>query len=300
MARNIKYVSLDTVFSKLYRDMGVQEISEIDVVEWCGEALELIGAVKLYEESVDIIKIKNHQAELPNWLHSIIQVAKIIDYKEKENITLEESNTDSIQIIIDYKPCDCEDTLPKPLGITCNCSKTWFYNNFKNGNLKPIRLANHSFFNSLVCNEDLELYNSFCCNDEYTIVDNKIRTSFKEGTIALAYYKQKVDKKTGFPLIPDSVDIITALSWYVTYKYCLRLWFKHREGYGDKIQYAESQWQWYCKQASTNLMMIYGIDEHQNFLEDRFNLIPKRDKYYSFFGKLGRSQNLKFKHTNVI
>lgn len=299
MGKNFKYVSLDAVFSKIYRDLGISEISEIDIVEWCGEALELIGAVKIYEEAVDILDIKNHQTDLPRWLHSIIQVAKNNDYKKRkaeylEDNLLEQPNEEQ------KKLCDCEEGLLKSNINICSINNNWLSQQFKLKKFTPIRLANHTFFNSLVCYEDSELYNSFCCNDEYTIVDNKIRTSFKEGQIAISYYKQKVDKKTGFPLIPDNTNIITALSWYVAWKYFSRLWFKNREGYTDKMQYAESQWQWYCKQSTTNLNMLYGVDEHQNFLEERFRLIPNRTKYYSFFGNLGKGQLPRFKITNNV
>ena len=76
MGRELQYTTLDRVLSKIYRDLGVEEISETDVVEWSGEALEFIGAITLYEEAVAFIEIENHQADLPNGLHSIIQVAR--------------------------------------------------------------------------------------------------------------------------------------------------------------------------------------------------------------------------------
>ena len=37
MARQFKYTTLDRVLSKLYRDLGLEEISETDVVEWSGK-----------------------------------------------------------------------------------------------------------------------------------------------------------------------------------------------------------------------------------------------------------------------
>ena len=48
MGRSLQYTTLDRILSKLYRDLGLEEISETDVVEWAGEALEAIGAVTLY------------------------------------------------------------------------------------------------------------------------------------------------------------------------------------------------------------------------------------------------------------
>lgn len=304
MPRKFQYVSLDRVIAKVYRDLGLEEISEIDLIEWSGEALEFIGAVSLYEQAVTLLNINNYQAELPNGLHSIIQVARNNNYKKatynsKSGIDLDNS------VIVQHKQhnCNCDnkndntDTLPKYLE-TCNCNfnfNTWLNSSNYRQNFTPVRLANHTFFNSLVCYENYKLYEQFCGADEYTVVNNMLRVSFKTGQVALAYYRQKVDKETGYPLIPDDVSIINAIYWYIAWKYNNRLWFLGREGYGDKMQYAETQWQWYCKQASNNLKMLYGIDEHQNMLESRMNFIPDRKKYYSFFGKLGKEENLKFR-----
>lgn len=65
--------------------------------------------------------------------------------------------------------------------------------------------------------------------DEYTLVGDKIRTSFKEGSIAISYYRQKVDEETGYPLIPDDYSIITAITMYITMKYMGRLWYMGRK-----------------------------------------------------------------------
>ncbi len=60
----IPYTSIDRIFNKLERDFG-SEFNEGDVIEWTGEALEAIGAVKQYEEAVAYIKVVNHQISLP-------------------------------------------------------------------------------------------------------------------------------------------------------------------------------------------------------------------------------------------
>ena len=42
---NGKYVSVNNIISKVYRDMDMSDQLNIsDAVEWCGEALELIGS----------------------------------------------------------------------------------------------------------------------------------------------------------------------------------------------------------------------------------------------------------------
>lgn len=317
MARKLQYISLDRIISKIYRDLGIEEISETDVIEWCGEALEFIGAITLYEEAVAFIEIENHQAQLPNGLHSIIQVARNNKWVKNEK------NICPANILL-----DCEDlktcvnnssTIPTPIPIDCNGTPImeyelayyrpyfdlqyeyygWMSSNIYKQSYTPVRLANHTFFNTIVCEEDPKIYQNNCnIVDEYTIVGDKIRTSFKDGFIALSYYRQKIDPESGYPMIPDEVSVITAITYYITWKYMARMWYMGREGYSDKMQHAEQQWQWYCKQAGDKQMMLHGIDEHQNFTENRFQLIPRRNKYYGFFGKLGRQENTSFKDPN--
>jgi len=319
MARELQYTTLDRVLSKIYRDLGLEEISETDVVEWSGEALELIGAITLYEEAVAFIEIENHHGVLPNGLHSIIQVARNNRWvkKEKEvcpaNVILDCTEEEIKQ---PNNKCGCNKDFP----VLLDCNGTpiveydtayyrpyfdlqyeyygWTSSNLYKQEYTPVRLANHTFFKSVVCDEDPKIYSNCGLNDEYTLVGDKIRTSFKEGSIALSYYRQKIDIETGYPMIPDEISIISAITHYIAWKYMSRLWYMGREGYTDKMQVAEQQWQWYCKQAGNKQMMLYGVDEHQNFTDSRFQLIPKRNRYYGFFGKLGRPENTNFKDPN--
>lgn len=328
MGRKLQYVTIDRVISKVYRDLGLEEVSETDLVEWTGEALEFIGAVSLYEEATAFIEVENHQAILPNGLHDIIQVARNTSWvKEKKDFcpanvildcTLEQVETSS------NNPCGCStiSQYPEGMPIPLDCNGTpifdyemayyrpyfdlqyeyhgWSKSNLYCNNFVPVRLANHSFFNNIVCPEDPEIYCDCCnINDEYTIAGDRLKLSFKEGSIALSYHRQKVDATTGYPMIPDSISVTSAVVSYITLKYMARLWYMGREGYGDKMTKAEQDWQWYCKQASNAQMMLYGIDEHQNYTESKNQLIPRNNKYYGFFGKLGKAEYTGFKNTNT-
>ena len=321
MGRKYKFISVDRVLSKLYRDLGLEEISETDVVEWVGEALEAIGTTNMYEEAVAFLEIKDHRAELPNWLHAIIQVAKNNEWSPNNkqcacpaNVLLDCNQSEMLNI--EEEDCPCRGTNRDAVTLDCHGNiiedyelayyRPYFdlryeYDLWRSShyyrNYTPIRLANHTFFNSIVCPEESSIYSPSCV-DEYTIQDNEIRTSFKEGFIAISYYKQKIDENTGYPLIPDNYSVITAITMYITMKYMARMWYMGRESYNDKYQKAEQDWHWYCKQASTNSIMPHGLDEHQNLLESRHQLIPKHNRYYGFLGKLGRKDEMdKFRVT---
>lgn len=321
MGRKFQYITLDRVISKLYRDLGLEEVSEVDIIEWSGEALEAIGTVAMYEEAVCFVEVKNHTADLPNGLHSIIQIARNNEFK-KDNLCpaniLLDSDLEDAESEVGCTDCNTQPPGFENYPIPLDCNGTpitdyevayyrpyfdlkyeyegWNSSSYYRQKYTPVRLSNHSFFSSLVCAEDTGLYQN--CMDEYNIIDNVLKFSFQEGSIALAYNRQVVDLETGYPMIPDDISVITAITYYITWKYMARLWYMGREGYTDKMQHAEGQWQWYCKQASNKMFLPYGVDEHQNLLDERYKLLPNHNKYYGFFGKLGKPEDTSYKQTN--
>lgn len=294
----MNYVSINTIFSKVIRDFGYSTINEIDVIEWIGEALDFMKVSSFYEETIAFVLVKNHQCKIPNYLHQIIQIAKNNAYHidtEKFCVTdiKQELETESNQLI-DGVILDCNGS---PLTGDYNVAYyrpyfdlQWEYNLWNNSRLRktcftPVRLTTNSFFNNgLVMNEDFDFKS---VKDEYNIIANKyLRFSFKDGQVAIAYKRPLIDKETGMPLIPDNISVITAITYYVSFKMATREFANNREGSKSKMDNFESQWQWYCKQAINDDLMPKGIDEHQNLLEQRTKLLPDMKRYYKFFGNL--------------
>lgn len=292
MGMDYQYVSIDRIFSKLIRE-GYSDFDEGDVIEMTGEALEFIGAIKYYEEAIYFADVKNHQCELPKWLHSIIQIAR--------NTCTNCLSDNSIC------PSDVAQTLGEEVftlfttsqnGLTLNDEEipyyksffdlkcgfnTWCNSGFYSGCYRPVRLAENTLFNSLVCNTDCNNY----CDESYKIIRGKtVRFSFKEGSVAIPYTKQVVDDKTGYPLIPDNISYITAIVKYI------KLIKEGIRDYGsNKWKQLDADWQWYCAQASGVDKMPYGIDQHQNLLDQRSYMLPRNNKYYGFFGNLAKPEN---------
>ena len=318
MGRKLTYVSMDRIISKVYRDLGIEDIPESSVIEWCGEALEFMEGATIQEEAVAFIEVTNHEADLPNGLHSIIQVARNNRWTKEDkdlcpaNIMLDCSCKEMEDINSDSTPCGCNDTgltYSEAIPLDCNGKiigdyevayyrpyfdlqyeyHLWGSSHYYKEHYTPVRLANNTFFNSIVCPEDSKIYQS--STDEYTLVGDKIRTSFKEGSLAISYNRQTIDVETGYPMIPDDVSIINAIFWYIAWKYNTRLWMIGREGSADKMQESERQWIWYCKQSGNKHILPYGIDQFQNLTESRSQLLPTKNRYYGFFGKLGRQGN---------
>lgn len=309
-----KYVSVNRIFSKLIRDF-TDSFSEDDVIEWIGEALEFMQCAKSFEEAVAFIEVKNHQCNLPKNLHAVIQIAK-------SNLWTNECKTPTPAKVIEetqnlfYSDCaGCGDNYGKDSGYIVLDGRGsplveydvayyrpyfdllgeyygWSNSKYYGNSYSPVRLKNHTFFNSLVCTERTSTPYNSNCNDEYTIVGGSIlRFSFESGFVAVAYLRPYFDPETGYPMVPDSISHTTAITKYVTMKVNDREFQNGRQGADSRLARSEADWQWYCKQASNEDMMPYGIDEYQNFLDQRSYLVPQLNNYYGFFGNLSKPED---------
>ncbi len=332
MARKFKFVGVDTILAKLYRDLGLEDISETDVIEQIGEALSFMEATNTLEDAVAFIEVKNHRAQLPNNLHYIIQVAKdnkwVGDPEEdicpsniladKTNSEIRDINSDTPNIGNTSICEDCDNVLSDDY-VLLDCNGhfidgdfnvayyrpyfdlqydfvDWRKSHIYTTRFTPVRLANHTFFKSIVCEEDNEIYKS--CNNEYSIQDDTLILSFEKGMVAVAYYRQKLDPETGYPMIPDDPSYITAITKYVTMMYFQRMWALGRAGYENRYLKSEQDWQWYCKQAKNKARNLHGIDDFQNFTDMKSQMIPKRNAYYGFFGKMSQPEDRTFLNPN--
>lgn len=309
------YVSIDRIFARL--GSLANGVPESDIIEWTGEALEHIGAVKSYSQVVAFVEVSNHQCDLPKGLHGIIQIARNNGWfpLSKKNFcpstiqaALTTTDTDCKINTVGTDPCVCPptdavwlDCNGKPIvaydlayyrpyfDITMDYGK-WIGNNFYTKAFTPVRLSTNSMFSGLLCKTGGHSpYES--CKDEYSIIEGKaLRFSFKTGAIALAYLKQVVDTETGYPMIPDNISYTTAITKYVLMRKFEMEFYAGRDGAKAKLDKAEGDWHWYCGQASNNEKIPHGLDEHQNMLESRSRLLPDNEAYYGFFGNLNNPE----------
>lgn len=301
MGMDYGYVSIDRIFSKYIREKD-SDFDEGDLVEFIGEALEFIGASNYYEEQIHFADVKNHQCELPKWLHSVIQVAR----NTKTN-SLFESSICPKDVAKSIAPEVFTLFTTSQHGLSLNDQEipyyksffnlkcgfnTWCGSGFYTGCYVPVRLSTNTMFNNIICNTD---NNSSCNNygnDTYTIIRKKtIRFSFKEGSVAIPYLRQVVDDETGYPLIPDNISYTTAITWYIKLKMAEKDFENGRAGAEGRLKYAGEQWNWYCGQASNVDKMPSGIDQHQNLLDQRSYMLPRNNRYYGFFGNLNKPES---------
>jgi hypothetical protein len=67
-----KYKSVKAVLEGLYRDLGItEEVNFLDVIEWCGESLESIGAFSQYQQKTECLTLCDYRAPLPCDFHKM-------------------------------------------------------------------------------------------------------------------------------------------------------------------------------------------------------------------------------------
>ena len=314
MRQKTQYTSMETIFSKFYRDLRGTDISESDLVEWTAEALGFMKIVEIQEEALAFIEVKDYVAEIPCGFQAVIQIARNNKWNsfDKENTgtcpsNFEEYISEDTTVVnpLDYNPLspnvfvDCQGSIIgdhevayyRPYFDLQYEYYGWINSNLYKDRFTPVRLANHSFMGSLVAREsNRDIYTNV--EDEYTIAGGfpniHIRTSFKEGEISLSYLRSVRDLETGYPVIPDEIEFITAITYYIKWKMAERLRWSGREGFNLEAQDAEQKWMKYMRMALNKMKMPKGIDQHQNMLEQTFYLIPNHRKYYGFFGKIDR------------
>lgn len=300
---NYNFVTVDTLLAKFARELKDTTINESDIIEWIGEALAFMKVPSQNEEAVSIIPVNNYTAELPSPIKYLIQVARINN--------LEDCCNTCNELI-----CECEEEEPDchvhPLELERNkyilpgtYTRKYSYLNYlhytRTRNISPMKLANSSFFGTLVCQENnealLEFYNS--CDDQYSIVStnnqlNAIRTSFKQGYIIVSYIRPALDEETGYPMIPDEANHIQAVNYYVRWKIAEVLAWVGREGYNQLALQSEERWLKYIRQANNSAKMPKGIADYEDLKSQSLYLIPKTNKYNNYFGTLNRGEKLRF------
>lgn len=292
-----QYISVNRILSKLARELNTEEFDETDIIEWIGEALGFLQVAELHEEAVAFKVVKNYECTLPQNIHYIIQVALQRDTKNKTNLHIPYSEIYEEEIPQKNK-CNCDKPIqPKYNYTVVHGFEALVSSPIYQSGFQPVRLADHSFFNSFVCKEKNynEIYCPNCGNEEYTVVGKeqpKLRFSFKDGIVAIAYLRNRLDEETGYPLIPDNSYYITAITYYVKWKLSeIKSWNgdrNHMSICGDM----ERKWTQYARKAKNYIKMPKSVDDYQDLMEQSIYLIPNQRKYYNYFGNLNKKQEL--------
>lgn len=311
-----QYIPIDSILAKYHRDFRGVGITEDDAIEWIAEALGHVKMANVSEEALCFIEVKNFQADLPKGLQYIVQIARNTEYDTDplnasaevviNKVKEEEVNSeDCIDCDSQYSDLVAVDSNGEPIGdYSVAYYRPYFdlkyeYDKYRNSSFfkrsfAPVRLSDHSFFNSLVCREE-EAENLYSSSEyEYTIVQDKLRFSFREGFIVVAYLRHPIDTSTGYPMIPDDESIRAAVTYYLGWKVKERECWNHRQGSCQLADKAEMRWLKYVKQFKNKTKMPYGADQYENLKQGSMYILPNNKRYYGFFGNLNRGESRRY------
>lgn len=306
------YTTVYNILGKFSRDFRGLEMHETDVIEWIGDALSFMTIPSAMEEAVAFVEVKNHMIDKPRGLHYILHIAKSNDFHESEicpNLITEELFSD----VIDSDCDDCPDEIkfldecgvklfgnevrsnPRPYFDLQYEYDPFLQSQYYNEKYSPVLLSNHSFFNSIVCQDPrfADLYRNSNLYEEYSPQGEKIKFSFENGVVAISYLRQRMDDE-GYPMIPDDNYARSAMTYYILWKIKEREAYLHREGSMQLALKAEQSWNDYIKKFKNKAKMPKSAAQYQNLANESRYLIPRHNKYYGYFGSLGHLENRPF------
>jgi hypothetical protein len=251
-----RYVTVENIIEKAYRDSGSSDPMDIDdMVNWAGECIELIGAPYHLINRVCVTEVKAYRACIPIDLH-YIETVHGSSKDVKADCSLEQ---------------EAKCTIFYPMRYSTDSFHHWYCQKSDDRN----------------CNSDLT----------YTVNDNFINTSFKNGLIKISYQAIPIDNKTGYPLIPDDIKFREAVSWYIRWKLAFI-----SIGQGKIAPYLfekiEQEKCWYMGAAQTRANMP-SIDMLESIKNNWIRLIPKINQHADAFREAGHREE-RYTHNSVI
>lgn len=305
-----EYTTMNNILGKFHRDFRGLEMHETDAIEWVGDALGFMKIPSAMEEAVAFIEVKNNEIDIPRGLQYIIHIAKANEWEGTDlcpvevEEALEEVTCDTnCDVNIQFLDCngvpifDEGKSHPVPYFDLQLEYDPWMRSSYYSQKYSPVILANHSFFNSIVCQDPsfADLYRNSGIYEEYSPVRDakKIRFSFETGYVAIAYLRQKMDDE-GYPMIPDNEYARNAIVYYLAWMIKRRESYLHREGAKDLANDAQANWNDYIKKFKNQAKMPTGAAQYQSLANQSRYLLPRNNKFYGYFGNLGHLENRPF------
>jgi hypothetical protein len=270
---SIETTPLSAALADIYSVIDGTTISEVNVLEWASVGFKKLKCKQLYEQTTAFIKVVNHMAKLPSGIKMIEQIFYKNDWVETDttNILTYTSDTPDFVVTENYI-----EFLQSPY-----YTDRWL----------PLRLTSSTFHNQVVM-KDSPNYRARC-EEEYSINKNNcVITSFDSGYLAVSYLRFPMED--GEFLIPDDVGIIGAIKNYVL----MRMWEKRMN---FKEEGAERMFEKYLrlwevtKAATIGNIMLFSIDEHENYKQQTLRIGSHTNTYYKGFGNLSQGENVNFK-----
>lgn len=295
-----KLTSVKRVIAKVFADLDLKEGDHriTDMIEWAGEALLRIGAFPQFinkvtgKDGVPFLEVFNYQAKLPNDFHSIIQVS----FSENVSgpyypMTYGTGSFEHGKTL--NTPSSIQAAFPESSYVTLAMSlysmdyaAALTYINTNPGIYDTLTIM----LNRMYPSAGVGLESDFVTSEDaykYTVINNYIKTNIQTGYIMMAYQAIPTDNE-GYPMIPDDIDFLEAIYWYITMKLLYPEWKLGRVR--DEVYYdARRSWNFNCKKAYGNAMMP-NVDQLEAIKNQWLRLVPEINEHAGGFSTLGDRQ----------
>jgi hypothetical protein len=296
-----KLTSVNKVISKVFTDLDLKEGDHriSDMIEWSAEALLKIGAFPSFvnkvtgKDNVPYLEVVDYQSRLPNDFHSVIQVS----FSDSVNgpyypMTYGTGSFEYGKVLNEVStttnavPESSLVTLAMTLYELDYAAALAKINNEPNTRANLIVLMNQ-MDSTYSAGSGTSTPSTSTNEYKYIITSNYIKTNIRNGYIMLAYQAIPTDSN-GYPMIPDDVDFLEALYWYITMKLLYPEWKMGRVR--DEVYYdARRSWNFTCKKAYGNAMMP-NVDQLESIKNQWLRLVPELDEHAGGFATLGERQ----------
>jgi|SRR5687767_857831 len=305
---NGKLVNSNFLIERIYRDFNLDwSINISDAIEWISEALSELKVPCFYVDKCtdgnielghqDYITIENGRGKLPCDLFSITQTAAVntcenyqgtvrsyitgiayCDINTGETCTTGDCSDLCCDLTCSQEDCNTCSTCNSTSDCSCNPCTTYYSYTPMRWNTSTFYKTYHGTNLDFLCNSDLT----------YTVNNNYIFTSFKEGKVCMAYKAIPTDED-GLPMIPDQQSVINYVTWYVGNKIAFQSWTMGK--IADKVyEEYKAYMQLYYMKARNEGKMPKSLDEWQSYASQRLRTIPNYMEHKTFFRNLQRPE----------
>jgi hypothetical protein len=279
-----KLTTVHSVISKVVRDFALEdnEVRWQDMIEWIAEGINQIGAYAQYTEKEAIIAIEDYKGVLPCDFYRSIRFLDGCSlgnnfngpYWDLTNKLLEQCGYQETNTPCTVENGDCYQVVDmysfQKLQLM-QYSKIGYFSNFF-GNLK----RNGGLMDKGVTFTGV--------SDSYNINHDTITATFRYGYVALRYLAIPVDEQ-GYPLVPDDISYLEALTWKCVEKLATR-GHQFKNPVFNDFEAAKFYWNKYCMQAR-GVANAPDPDMMQRLANIWGTLSINYDKYYTDFNSLG-------------
>ena len=270
MALNGNFVSFYSVVERIYRDAGYQQVDWTDAIEYIADALRLIGAKDAFKitstngltfgsvTNPSPLEITDYRASLP---------AGYINYIAARKVQIADDGT-----IADFFPMvyttDLFDQTPirkvlEDVDAGTYTALDWTVDG-DGYILQPVIVNSMRSIS----------YNDYIYT--YRINNSMIETNFETGYVEMVYLSYVTDDH-GFPMVPDDIKMIKAVTAYITERLDYKLW---RKGLiPDKVyRKSEQECSWYISAADSKAS-IPSIDKMESIKNMILHTNPRINRH---------------------